>query len=540
MTSNVSTIPGYHQWLTELKQKIRKSQVRAALKVNAELLALYWELGKAISDKQAESDWGDKVIGQLSKDLSSEFPEIKGFSRSNLFNIRKWYRFYSSSQIVQQPVGQIEQEVDQEPVGQIVQQAVGQPPTELHLIPWGHHIHIITKTSTLDEALFYVQQTAANSWSRAVLIHQIESDLYHRKGKALNNFELALPKPQSDLARELLKNPYNLDFLSLGPESNERDLENALIANIKKFLLELGTGFSYIGQQYHLKVGENDYYLDLLFYHTKLHCYVVVELKVTEFTPEFAGKLEFYLNAVDEQLKTQLDNPSIGLLLCKSFDKVVVEYSLRNKTKPMGVAEYKHALPKELEAQLPSIEELKEQLAVEVSIPTSPLQEKITRLKELIQKSGKEELQRERDKDDVRYLYNDVLPQIEEQIKKNLQLVIPEFTSTEISKRINHTSSPFYTSADLEKHLEKENVQQLGVTLRMEGFKRAGVNAFDIWKELHIDLQQFKYGIGKQQHKPWIEKLYHQKWTNEEIQELVDRWCEELIDEITERMENIL
>ena len=314
--------------------------------------------------------------------MSSEFPEIKGFSRFNLFNIRKWYQFYGSHQLVQQAVGLIGQEAGQETATQIVQQPVGQFPGELSLIPWGHHIQIITKTNTLDEALFYVQQAAVNNWSRAVLVHQIESGLYHRKGKALNNFELALPKPQSDLARELLKNPYNLDFLSLGPESSERDLENALIANIKKFLLELGTGFSYIGQQCHLKVGENDYYLDLLFYHTKLHCYVVVELKITEFTPEFAGKLEFYLNAIDEQLKTEQDSPSIGLLLCKSFDKVVVEYSLRNKTKPMGVAEYKHALPKELEAELPSVEELKEQLAIKISIPTTPLQEKIARLKE--------------------------------------------------------------------------------------------------------------------------------------------------------------
>jgi len=428
MISISSTIPGYHQWLSSLKEKIRNSQLKAALKVNAELLILYWELGQAISEKQAESDWGDKVIAQLAKDLSSEFPQIKGFSRSNLFNIRKWYQFYSKHQTVQQPVGQIGEYQDQQPASEVIQQPVGQFPHELGLIPWGHHIQIITKTSALQEALFYVQQTAANNWSRNVLIHQIESGLYHRKGKALNNFELVLPKPQSDLARELLKNPYNLDFLSLTPESTERDLENALVINIKKFLLELGTGFSFVGQQYHLKVGESDYYIDLLFYHTKLHCYVVVELKITEFLPEFAGKLEFYLNAVDEQMRTGIDNPSIGLLLCKSFDKVVVEYSLRTKGKAMTVAQYKHALPKELEAELPSVEELREQLTIEIPLPSNPLQEKIARLKELIHKSGKEEIQREKSKDDVRYIFNELVPQFEQEIKKNLELISGEFT----------------------------------------------------------------------------------------------------------------
>ena len=373
MSSSISAIPGYNQWLAEIKSRIRDSQLKAALKVNAEMLLLYWELGKAITAKQAESDWGDKIITQLSNDLASEFPDIKGFSVTNLKYIRKWFLFYSAigQQAVDQ-LGKAEETRDSEIGQQLVDQSSQSEkpfPNLLSLIPWGHHIQIITKTSNIDEALFYIQQTAVNNWSRNVLIHQIESGLYKRKGKAQNNFELTLPKHQSDLAREVLKNPYNLDFLSLGPESSERELEQALIANIKNFLLELGTGFSYLGQQYYLKVGEKDYYIDLLFYHTRLHCYVVVELKVTEFMPEFAGKLEFYLTAIDEQLKTEIDAPTIGLLLCKSVDKVVVEYSLRNKLKPMGVATYKHALPKEFKNALPSEEQLKEQL----EISTAPL-----------------------------------------------------------------------------------------------------------------------------------------------------------------------
>jgi predicted nuclease of restriction endonuclease-like (RecB) superfamily len=283
-------------------------------------LSLYWELGKAITSKQGESEWGDKIITQLSKDLTGEFPQIKGFSVTNLKYIRKWYGFYRP--IGQQAVDQLNKpdtlhpsEKGQQPVDQITGNLENDFPTVLSLVPWGHHIQIFTKSGSLQEALFYVQRTAASHWSRNVLVHQMESGLYSRKGQALTNFDVALPRYQSDLANELLKNPYNFDFLTLGPQSIERDLENALIANIKKFLLEMGSGFAFVGQQYHLSVGENDYYLDLLFYHTRLHCYVVVELKISEFIPEFAGKLDFYLTVVDEQLKSDVDNPSIGLLL---------------------------------------------------------------------------------------------------------------------------------------------------------------------------------------------------------------------------------
>ncbi len=371
------------------------------------------------------------------------------------------------------------------------------------------------------------------------MIHQVESGLFQRKGKALTNFELTLPKQQSDLAKEVLKNPYNLDFLSLGAESNERDLENALIANIKKFLLELGTGFSFMGQQYYLKVGEKEYYIDLLFYHTRLHCYVVVELKVTEFVPEFAGKLEFYLTAVDEQLKTERDEPTIGLLLCKSMDRVVVEYSLRNKLKPMSVAAYKHAIPKELRDELPTEEALKEQLNIEVVIPVKPMEEKLARLKELIAQTGREKMEKERDKDEVRYLFNEFILDFEKAVKQNLSEITNEFAKVEIGRRINNTSSPYFMAADLEATLEKEAVYQLGLGIRMEGFKRGGTKAFNIFKDLIINLEQYKYGVGTEQHKPWLEKLYHQKWTKEEVNNLADKWCEQLFDEIADRIEQL-
>jgi predicted nuclease of restriction endonuclease-like (RecB) superfamily len=346
--------PFYKKWLNELKQRIRSAQIKAALKVNAELLGLYWQLGKEIEEKEKNTDWGDKLIPQLSKDLSAEFPAIKGFSRTNLYYVKKWYLFYNQQvTIVPQPVGQIGQQV------------VAQLPDFLTKIPWGHHLQIITKCKIPEEALFYIQHTAEHGWSRNVLVHQIESGLYHRQGKAVTNFHQTLPAPQSDLAKELLKDPYKFDFLSLGEEYKEKDLEEALVTHITKFLLELGAGFSYVGRQYHLEVGGEDFYMYLLFYHLKLRCFVVLELKAGKFIPEYAGKLNFYLNVVDDQLKHPSDASSIGILICKERNKVVAEYALRNLHKPIGITEYQltQSIPENLKGNLPTVEEIEQELS---------------------------------------------------------------------------------------------------------------------------------------------------------------------------------
>ena len=303
--------------------------------------------------------WGDALIDQLAKDLSTEFPDMKGFSRTNLFYIRRWFLFYNAqAEKVPQPVAQSENQPDASLIPQLVVQ-----------IPWGHNREIITKAQTIEEAVFYVQQTMLNNWSRSVLQAQMESRLFQRQGKVLDNFESTLPKPQADLARETLKNPYNFDFLTLGAEAREKDLEDALLNHIQKFLLELGQGFAFMGRQYIINVGGDDFKIDLLFYHTRLRCYIVVELKVKAFEPEFAGKLNFYLSVIDAQLRHEQDQPTIGILLCKTPNTVVVEYSLRNISKPLGVAEYQltNAIPEDLKGELPTIEELEEQLNVEVT-----------------------------------------------------------------------------------------------------------------------------------------------------------------------------
>jgi predicted nuclease of restriction endonuclease-like (RecB) superfamily len=350
----------YKAWLTELKGKIRNAQLKAAVTVNTQLLEFYWELGADIIAKQAQAAWGSGLIDQLSKDLMSEFPDMKGFSRSNLMYIQQWYLFYTKS-IVQQSVGQIAKQ----PVSQLQKQPLGQQAVaQITRIPWGHNIAIISKCKTMDEALYYAQGTITYNWSRSVLVHQIESGLYNREGRALNNFTAALPKPQSDLAKQTLKDPYIFDFLNLTQEHDERELENALVEHITKFLLELGAGFAYVGRQVPLRVGESDFYIDLLFYHLKLRSYVVIELKTTAFEPEFAGKLNFYLTAVDRQVRSEQDNPTIGILICKKKDGIVAEYALSDIRKPIGVSEYKltQSLPKSIKSSLPSIKEIEREL----------------------------------------------------------------------------------------------------------------------------------------------------------------------------------
>lgn len=370
----------YKLWLQAIKSQIHSAQIKAALKVNAELINLYWQLGSEIVQKDTLATWGDSWLHQLSRDLTIEFPDIKGFSHTNLKYVRRWYLFYGSL-IGQQPVAQLQDSheplkqpvvqqpsapnrIIQQPDGEIGQQFVAQMPSAFATIPWGHHLQIITKCNNIEEALFYITETALYNWSRAVMVHQIESRLYQRKGAAVTNFESTLPKPQSDLAKELLKDPYKFDFLSLGNEYKERDLENGLVKHITKFLLELGAGFAYVGRQYLLEVGGEDFYMDLLFYHVKLHCYVVIELKTGKFIPEYASKLNFYLNVVDDQLRNEHDEPSIGIIICKERNKIVAEYALRGILKPIGVTEYQltESLPAELKGKLPTIEEIEEEL----------------------------------------------------------------------------------------------------------------------------------------------------------------------------------
>jgi len=324
---------GYQALLGDLKERIRAAQIRAALSVNRELVVLYWQIGRAIQQRQEEYGWGAQVIARLSADLRQAFPVMKGFSPRNLQYMRTLAGAYPDEAIAQQL---------------------------LRDLPWGHMTHLLDRVSDPAARAWYAQQIVAHGWSRAVFLHHVDVGLYGRQGQSTTNFARTLAPAQSDLARQVLKDPYNFDFLSLGPEAHERELERGLLAHIREFLLELGVGFAFLGNQYRLDVAGRDYYIDLLFYHVRLHCYVVVEVKLVEFEPAFAGTVNFYLSAVDDLLRTPGDQPSIGLILCKSKNKVVAEYALRDMTKPIGVSAYHltEALPEQLQGSLPTIEEL--------------------------------------------------------------------------------------------------------------------------------------------------------------------------------------
>ncbi len=331
------TIEGYDRLLKGLKERIRQAQVQAALSVNQGLILLYWQVGRRISEEMNRRGWGANVVVRLSQDLKSAFPEMKGFSPRNLRYMRSFAEAYADQQFLQQSVAKI---------------------------PWGHNVRILDHVKKDTERRWYVQQTIQHGWSREVLVLQIESRLYQRQGKAISNFEQTLPDPQSDLANQVLKDPYAFDFLSLDSAAHERDIERSLVDHIQRFLLELGIGFAFVGRQYHLEVAEQDFYIDLLFYHLRLRCFVVVELKAIEFKPEYAGKMNFYLSVVDELLRHSDDQPSIGLILCKKQNKLMAEYALRDVNKPIGISEFRltEALPDKLQGQLPTIEELEAEL----------------------------------------------------------------------------------------------------------------------------------------------------------------------------------
>lgn len=340
--TDVNLTKDYQNFIEDIKSRILTSRYQAARAVNTELILLYHHIGTQILEKQKAQGWGAKVIEHLSKDLKSHFPEMKGFSPRNLKYMRQFAELYADFEFVQQVAAQL---------------------------PWFHIVTIMNSISDKVERQFYMQKTIEHGWSRSILEIQIDKDLYNRQGKAITNFAERLSSPQSDLANETLKSPYNFDFLSIGEAAQEREIEKGLVQHIEKFLLELGDGFAYIGRQYPITVDDDEYYIDMLFYHIRLRCFIVVEIKAGKFVPSHTGQLNFYLTAVDEQLKHESDNPTIGLLLCKSHKGVTAEYALRNLNSPIGVAEYSliETLPKEMKTALPSIEQLEFELSKQIA-----------------------------------------------------------------------------------------------------------------------------------------------------------------------------
>ena len=337
--TDLSTTTNYRAFLTDLKERVRRAQLSASLSVNRELILLYWGIGRDILARQASQGWGSKVVKQLSHDLRVAFPEMKGFSERNLLFMRRLAETYPDEAIVKRRVS---------------------------LLPWGHNIRLMQKVKDPDQRLWYLQQSLEKGWSRDMLVLWIDSDLHARQGAAVTNFERTLPTAQSDLASQTLKDPYKFDFLTLDPDAHERALERGLVQHIRDFLVELCVGFAFMGTQVHIAVSDQDFYMDMLFYHVELRAFVVVELKAHAFKPEYAGKLSFYLSAVDELMRKPGDQPTIGLLLCKTKDELLVEYALSGVNKPIGVANWEaqivRSLPEDLEGSLPTVAQLEAEL----------------------------------------------------------------------------------------------------------------------------------------------------------------------------------
>lgn len=355
MTQIIKIDSEYSQWVKDIWQRYKRSQIKAAVRVNDEMLRFYWSLGKDIVDMQAESRWGSGFYNELSKDLQDAIPDTQGFSPSNLNYMKRVYELFKP---LENSRPQVDGEFDHQLDGEIDLNSI-------FSVPWGHLKLLADKCKgNTDKALFFVKETIRNGWSRAMLLNFIDTDLYERQGGAVSNFKLTLPDEQSDLAQEMTKDPYNFDFLTLTRKYNERQLKDALVTNVTDFLLELGTGFSFVGKEYRLDVAGTELFTDLLFYNIKLHCYVVVEVKVEEFDPKDIGQISTYVTAVNHILKSDIDAPTVGLLICKTKNNVLAQYAVETSAEPIGISEYdlSNILPDTAEGVLPTIEEIEQGL----------------------------------------------------------------------------------------------------------------------------------------------------------------------------------
>lgn len=361
MSNIIKVDEAYHKWISEISKRFRQYQIRAAVKTNDEMLRFYWTLGSDMEDRKSSYEWGSHFYSQISKDLLKELPEVGSFSPRNLLYMHQFYRLFPDAVIAKQVVSQLEsREITKQDVSQMDNREL------IFLIPWGHMVQIINKCKNDEgKALFYVKKTLENNWSRAVLLNFLDTKLYERQGKAISNFEKTLPALESDLAQQMTRDPYCFDFLTLQQKYNEKELKDALMNKAEKFLMELGTGFALMGREVRLEVGDTEKYLDMLFYNTRRHCYVVVEVKAVDFDSSFAGQLGTYVVAVNHQIKTELDNPTIGLLICKGMDKVEAQYALESTSQPLGISSYELSklIPEDFKGSMPTIEEIEAELS---------------------------------------------------------------------------------------------------------------------------------------------------------------------------------
>ncbi len=532
----MSLLPSnYSSVVTALKERIRNARQRAILSVNKELTLLYWEIGEMIITLQGTQGWGAKVIQQLSFDLKTEFPDFKGLSERNLKYMATFARRFP--QFGQQAAAQIETKENQ--LVAIRQQLAAQ-------LPWGHLQVLLDKVIDDAKVDFYLAKCVENGWSRSILSEQIKSNLYDRQGAAITNFSDRLTHAHSDLAQQTFKNPYLFDFISLGEEARELDVERALIKHLKDFMLELGRGFAYVGRQKNINVQGDDFFLDLLFYNYTMHCFVVFELKVSDFKPEFAGKLNFYVNAINQQLKGPDDKPTIGVLLCKTPNETVVRYSLQGIESPIGVADYQlaKALPAQLTGEIPTVEELETEIDKEYEELKSPSEKKWEALKQKMAALNKPKVEVPVTNELLRQLVDQSLKPLFEKLLERMAVFQSEFTSYEYfwcgPNNITDLAKALSTWKD-DSYLKTN--KDLYFNYKLNGLKAVGTDTFDVMMQLHCQIYNpYWYGfylMNKNNNQVFLRKLYTEQLTNEEVNMICETIYSEVVDDIARRLEYI-
>lgn len=528
MASDLSK--NYTSILQDLKEKIRQARLRATVAVNNELLKVYWEIGDTISKQEQSDGWGTKTVEKLAKDLRVEFQDMKGLSPRNLRYMRDFALAYPEFTTLQQAVAK--SEVNENQASIILQRSVAK-------LPWGHNCTLLDKLNLPEERAFYAQKAVQNGWTRDMLVNQIESGLFKRQGAITSNFEDTLPAYQSELAIQLFKDPYHLDFVMLGEEAKEKDLEDALTTHITKLLLELGDGFAFIGRQKRFEAGGKEFFIDLLFYHTKLRRYVIIDLKIGEFEPEFVSKMNLYLGLADDTLKGQYDESSIGLILCKTKNKIVAEYTLRDTNKPIGIAEYKIGamLPEDIKGELPSIEEIEQKLDKEIQEQQNPIDARLKAIREKLKAVESDEIRTPATYPILLTLFENGLKPLYQEIIAKLEVFDEEFHD-----KMFTWSSPNKSLVNLEQveefwknEEELRKVHTVSFTYALHGFKKAGTENYGEHLQLNFEIQNYWYGFTLVNHnnqQPFLKKLYHQPLTKEYRNEIVALLMNKVMDRI--------
>jgi len=525
----------YIEMLKSLKEKIRQARQRTILSVNKETLKIYWEIGNIILIQQKQEGWGAKIIDKLAADLMSEFPDMKGFSVRNIKYMRAFAEAFPN--FVQQAAAPLQNDENQSIT--IVQQLAAQ-------LPWGHHQLLLDKIKNKKEHIFYIKKTIENGWSRNVLLHQIESGLYKAQGSLINNFPNTIPAYQSELTQQVFKDPYNFDFIMLGERAKEKDLENALMTHLTKVLLELGAGFAFMGRQRKFEAGGREFYIDLLFYHTKLRRHIIIELKIGEFEPEFVSKMNLYLGLADDQLKGEQDEAAIGLILCKTNNKIVAEYALRDTSKPIGIAEYKIAarLPENIKGELPSIEEIEQRVDEELKEEQTTLDRRLQAVKEKIRNIQADEIQSPVTFSALNELYDKGLRFLFIELINRVNLFEEDFLQQKVYWYC--TNKTFTNIEEVNRFWEQpdevNNISEFNFHISLDGFKKAGTEHWNISKTLVFKIDKYYYSfylINYNNQQPFLKKLYHQPLSNKDQQLIIDIIINEVLNDIEIFLERI-